>query len=175
MKYFLILLFTAITSNVNAQHPLEYDTCNTLQQYQGEWMNVTGTDTLRIYLKPVRTYETVYNNIKDNLWGWIEYKRGNNIVMSNYANRNLPVSNDWLYMFNITNLRIKKYGCNSEQLVGRFIDFNHHRGMINWSADIIVSPTDVKMNVLQQRTPYYNLNLNDTTMTLPSRFTLIKQ
>ncbi|MBK8710265.1 MAG: hypothetical protein IPL97_00005 [Niastella sp.] len=33
--------------------------------------------------------------------------RGNNIVMSNYANRNLPVSNDWLYMFNITNLRIK--------------------------------------------------------------------
>lgn len=175
MKYLLIIIFAFIFSNAQAQHPLEYDTCNTLQQYQGEWMNVTGTDTLRIFLRPVRTYEPVYNNIKDFLWGWIEYKQGSNIVMSNYANRNLPVFNDWDYMFNITNLYLKKYICIADKLEGTFIDFNHHKGMIEWSADIIVSPAEVKMNVWQQRTPSYNLNLGDTAMTLPARFTLLKQ
>ncbi|MBK8711075.1 MAG: hypothetical protein IPL97_04180 [Niastella sp.] len=174
MKYFLILLFTSVAANANARHPLEYDTCNTLQQYQGEWMNVSGTDTLRIYLRPVRTFEPVYNNIDDILWGWIEYKQGSNIIMSNYANRNLPVSNSWDFMFNSTNLRLRKYICNSEKLEGTFRDINHHNGMIDWSADIIVSPTEVKMNIWQQRASHYNLNLNDTAMTLPSRFTLIK-
>nr|MBP6989055.1 hypothetical protein [Ferruginibacter sp.] len=62
-KYFLIIFLAAASATAYAQHPLEYDTCNTLQQYEGEWMNVSGADTIRIYLKPVRTYEHVYNNI----------------------------------------------------------------------------------------------------------------
>ncbi|MBK8775399.1 MAG: hypothetical protein IPM10_11435 [Chitinophagaceae bacterium] len=105
-KYFLIIFLAAASATAYAQHPLKYDTCNTLQQYEGEWMNVSGADTIRIYLKPVRTYEPVYNNIDDELWGWVEYKQGNNIVMSNYANRFLPTSDSWSYMNSITNFSL---------------------------------------------------------------------
>ena len=174
-KYFLIIFLAAASATAYAQHPLEYDTCNTLQQYEGEWMNVSGADTIRIYLKPVRTYEPVYNNIDDELWGWVEYKQGNNIVMSNYANRFLPTSDSWDYMYSITNFRLSKYICNSQKLDGRFTDINHNSGLINWVVEVTLSANDITMDVWQQRTPYYDLNLGDTAITLPLRFTLIKQ
>ena len=174
-KYFLIIFLAAASATAYAQHPLEYDTCNTLQQYQGEWMNVSGADTIRIYLKPVRTYEPVYNNIDDELWGWVEYKQGNNIVMSNYANRFLPTSDSWDYMYSITNFRLSKYICNSQKLDGRFTDINHNSGLINWVVEVTLSANDITMDVWQQRTPYYVLDTGGTEMTLPLRFTLIKQ
>ena len=174
-KYFLIIFLAAASATAYAQHPLEYDTCNTLQQYEGEWMNVSGADTIRIYLKPVRTYEPVYNNIDDELWGWVEYKQGNNIIMSNYANRFLPTSDSWSYMNSITNFSLSKYICNSQKLDGLFSDLNHHRGLINWVVEVTLSANDITMDVWQQRTPYYNFNLGDTAITLPQRCTLIKQ
>ena len=174
-KYFLIIFLAAASATAYAQHPLEYDTCNTLQQYEGEWMNVSGADTIRIYLKPVRTYEPVYNNIDDELWGWVEYKQGNNIVMSNYANRFLPTSDSWDYMYSITNFRLSKYICNSQKLDGRFTDINHNSGLINWVVEVTLSANDITMDVWQQRTPYYVLDTGGTEMTLPLRFTLIKQ
>ena len=173
--YFFIIFLAAASATAYAQHPLKYDTCNTLQQYEGEWMNVSGADTIRIYLKPVRTYSQRYNTIRDLLWGWVEYKQGNNIVMSNYANRFLPTSDSWDYMYSITNFRLSKYICNSQKLDGLFSDLNHHRGLINWVVEVTLSANDITMDVWQQRTPYYNFNLGDTAITLPQRFTLIKQ
>jgi len=40
---------------------------------------------------------------------------------------------------------------------------------------IILSANDITMDVWQQRTPYYVLDTGGTEMTLPLRFTLIKQ
>ena len=174
-KYFLIIFLAAASATAYAQHPLKYDTCNTLQQYEGEWMNVSGADTIRIYLKPVRTYSQRYNTIRDLLWGWVEYKQGNNIVMSNYANRFLPTSDSWDYMYSITNFRLSKYICNSQKLDGRFTDINHNSGLINWVVEVTLSANDITMDVWQQRTPYYVLDTGGTEMTLPLRFTLIKQ
>ena len=173
--YFFIIFLAAASATAYAQHPLKYDTCNTLQQYEGEWMNVSGADTIRIYLKPVRTYEPVYNNIDDELWGWVEYKQGNNIIMSNYANRFLPTSDSWSYMNSITNFSLSKYICNSQKLDGRFTDINHNSGLINWVVEVTLSANDITMDVWQQRTPYYVLDTGGTEMTLPLRFTLIKQ
>ncbi|MBL0254995.1 MAG: hypothetical protein IPQ27_08520 [Chitinophagaceae bacterium] len=173
--YFFIIFLAAASATAYAQHPLKYDTCNTLQQYEGEWMNVSGADTIRIYLKPVRTYSQRYNTIRDLLWGWVEYKQGNNIVMSNYANQFLPTSDSWSYMNSITNFSLSKYICNSQKLDGLFSDLNHHRGLINWVVEVTLSANDITMDVWQQRTPYYNFNLGDTAITLPQRFTLIKQ
>lgn len=175
IKYFLIIFLAAASATAYAQHPLEYDTCNTLQQYEGEWMNVSGADTIRIYLKPVRTYSQRYNTIRDLLWGWVEYKQGNNIIMSNYANRFLPTSDSWDYMYSITNFRLSKYICNSQKLDGRFTDINHNSGLINWVVEVTLSANDITMDVWQQRTPYYVLDTGGTEMTLPLRFTLIKQ
>ncbi len=175
IKYFLIIFLAATSATAYAQHPLKYDTCNTLQQYEGEWMNVSGADTIRIYLKPVRTYSQRYNTIRDLLWGWVEYKQGNNIIMSNYANRFLPTSDSWDYMYSITNFRLSKYICNSQKLDGRFTDINHNSGLINWVVEVTLSANDITMDVWQQRTPYYVLDTGGTEMTLPLRFTLIKQ
>ncbi|MBK7734175.1 MAG: hypothetical protein IPI36_02515 [Chitinophagaceae bacterium] len=83
-------------------------------------MNVSGADTIRIYLKPVRTYSQRYNTIRDLLWGWVEYKQGNNIIMSNYANRFLPTSDSWSYMNSITNFSLSKYICNSQNSMAFF-------------------------------------------------------
>ena len=174
-KFFLYIIFTIIYSSAHAQHPLRYDICNSLQQYEGEWMNVSGNDTIRIYLKPLRTFSQRYNTIRDLLWGWVEYKQGNNIVMSNYANRFLPTSDNWSYMVSITNFSLSKYICSSQKLDGLFSDINHHRGLINWIVEVTISTNDITMDVWQQRTPSYNLNLGDTAITLPQRFTLIKQ
>ena len=173
--YFFIIFLAAASATAYAQHPLKYDTCNTLQQYEGEWMNVSGADTIRIYLKPVRTYSQRYNTIRDLLWGWVEYKQGNNIIMSNYANRFLPTSDSWDYMYSITNFRLSKYICNSQKLDGRFTDINHNSGLINWVVEVTLSANDITMDVWQQRTPYYVLDTGGTEMTLPLRFTLIKQ
>lgn len=174
-KYFLFIVLVIFYSTAHAQHPLRYDTCNTLQQYEGEWMNVSGNDTIRIYLKPLRTFSQRYNTIRDLLWGWVEYKQGNYIVMSNYANRLLPTSDSWEYMFGITNFSLRKFICNSQKLEGTFRDINHHEGFLNWVVEVTLGANDITMDVWQQRTSFYNLNLGDTSITLPQRFTLIKQ
>ena len=78
-------------------------------------------------------------------------------------------------MYRITNVRLSKYICNSQKLDGRFTDINHNSGLINWVVEVTLSANDITMDVWQQRTPYYVLDTGGTEMTLPLRFTLIKQ
>lgn len=88
-----IILFTFLnTYKADAQITRlpYYDTCQYLQLLQGEWMNANGNDTIRIYLRYHRNFYSdpeTYNSTIDELWGWVEYKQGNTVIMSDYANR----------------------------------------------------------------------------------------
>ena len=89
---FFLLLTILSSSHGNAQvtRPPHFDTCQYLQSLQGEWMNVNGNDTIRVYLRFHRDFYSdpeTYNSTVDELWGWVEYKQGSNIIMSDYANR----------------------------------------------------------------------------------------
>lgn len=102
-KIFLLLLIMTSTSisTIHAQgtRPPYFDTCQYLQPLQGEWMNVNGNDTIRIYLRYHRNFESdpeTFNSTIDELWGWVEYKQGNNVLVSDYSNRfaSLPYNVD---------------------------------------------------------------------------------
>ena len=102
MKPILLLFFIlsfAIKADAQVTTPPEYDTCNYLRPLEGEWVNINGSDTIKIYL---RFHRNLYsdpetnNYIADELWGWVEYKQGPTIIMSDYANRfaSLPYNVD---------------------------------------------------------------------------------
>lgn len=63
-----------------------YDTSECLKQYEGNWMYINGLDTIRVALRYNRT-EINPGLIKDELYGWHEYKVGNTIIESKYKNR----------------------------------------------------------------------------------------
>lgn len=87
---FLILFFLINNAVSQVTAPPYFDTCQYLQPLQGEWMNVNGNDTIRIYLRYHRNFDSdpeTYNSTMDQLWGWVEYKQGNNIIMSDYQKR----------------------------------------------------------------------------------------
>mgnify|MGYP006899130398 CR=1 FL=1 len=84
----LALLFTEADAQIT--RPPVYDTCNYLRPLEGEWMSVSGTDTIKVYLRFHRNFYSdpeTYNSTIDQLWGWIEYKQGPVVIMSDYANR----------------------------------------------------------------------------------------
>lgn len=90
LYFLLISIFFSIQGNTQVTRPPYFDTCQYLQSFQGEWMNVNGSDTIRIYLRFHRNFYSdpeTYNSTMDELWGWIQYKQGNNIIMSDYDNR----------------------------------------------------------------------------------------
>lgn len=88
-KLIIIIVLLYCTTKVNAQfgNNIHYDTCALLQQHAGEWRYINGNDTIKFFFKLHRSKSVTLNFIMDGLWGFIEYKHGNNIVYSNYQNR----------------------------------------------------------------------------------------
>ncbi len=91
-QIFLVIIFSSLYTCINAQvtAPPYFDTCQYLRPLEGEWVNINGNDTIRIYLRFHRNFysdQDTFNSTIDELWGWIEYKQGNTIVVSDYANR----------------------------------------------------------------------------------------
>ncbi len=94
MKVISLIAFVLVVGVTKADaqvtRPPSIDTCNYLRPLEGEWVNINGADTIRIYLRFHRWYYVdpeTYNSLKDQLWGWVEYKQGSTVVMSDYANR----------------------------------------------------------------------------------------
>ena len=92
MKQIIVILLSFLSSYSASAQDIEYDTCSALAQHQGEWRYTNGNDTIRIFLKYHRSYSSMATGfVTDDLWGNLEYKHGNNIVFSDYANRNLSL------------------------------------------------------------------------------------
>ena len=156
--------------------PHKYDTCNYLQQYAGEWRYVRTQDTIRIFLKVLRTFKADYNSTQDLLWGWHEYKRGNTIKQSDYQNRYNNPSSVWGNMYAMTSIWLKQNsGCSSSMipLTGSIKDYGKS---VTHQLRIDMSSNGDTMYLKQW---YYGTNGLGTGqvsgMTLPQQLTLIRQ
>ncbi|MFC4263888.1 DUF6705 family protein [Ferruginibacter yonginensis] len=124
-KILLITSFITINYSVTAQTAIdytEYDTCNLLQQYAGDWLYTNGADTIKIYLKAHRGKYMQPTYIFDALWGFIEYKHGNTIVVSDYANRFITIPfllKDWPLVYRTLSIRFRNCNTAETNLFGR--------------------------------------------------------
>jgi hypothetical protein len=185
MKFIIITLLATLFSltQLNAQvtQPPYIDTCQYLSPLQGEWMNVSGSDTIRIFLRHHRWVDfdpETYNSTVNQLWGWVEYKQGNNIIMSDYANRFsiLPYNIE-----NVTpglrsiNLWTGRDGCTNPQikLEGAFRDIIRCRQKKNIMATVNSSSTQMTWKLVQPTALLDSMWCGG--MTLPQEFTLTKQ
>jgi hypothetical protein len=168
----VILLFISI--KIHAQ-TLNYDTCTSLQQFAGEWMYANGQDTIRIFLKPHRSYNQHFNYTSDRLWGWHEYKKGNIIVESNYQARfnSIPYVNDKLgNNFNSIHIAPGR-NCNFVKLTGSIWDLTERDEFHIVTATI--SDNSTVMSWTMRHREGYGIGTGRTGMTLPQNFVLIKQ
>ena len=95
-KLIFFFVFLTIVFVTKAQ-TVKYDTCSNLHQYEGEWRYVNGQDTIRFYLRAHRTIDPDF--ISDALWGWLEYKKGNTIIESDYQHRFMNLLTTFFHPF----------------------------------------------------------------------------
>ncbi len=168
---------------MQAQQTTNYYLCPTLQQYEGEYKYVNGTDELKVYLRYHRELREGaplglnYDDIQDMLFGWIEYKSDGVIIESNYQNRYmfLPYQRNLISRtsFSISLSYDYQTGCGSSFLDGAIIDYGH-------SAQTKSVYVEVQNNGLTlvwkqyHRTGYGAFN-GDYGMTLPAEFVLTRQ
>jgi hypothetical protein len=152
----------------------DYDTCQYLNRYAGEWMYANGQDTIRIFLRPHRSFSPNFNWINERLWGWHEYKRGATVVESNYQYRNMYLS------YARDSISVSKYSilispreCDPvhNTLTGLIRDYSQSGELKVVNA--IVSGTT--MTWKQRHGEGFGAFTGAYGMTLPKEFVLVKQ
>lgn len=170
MKKIQVILITFLVAlNLSAQST-EYDTCQLLKQFEGVWQYSNGIDTINLYLRLHR--DPYLHYVNDRLWGWHEYKQGNNVIESNYQLRfmSLPASS-----VDSFSCRLSLQYCliNSDTLRGSITDYNQAKELHQVTA--IVNPARTQMIWTQKHSEWYGAFTGATGMTLPKRFVLTKQ
>jgi hypothetical protein len=187
MKKILIIIFTTFLSNIIiAQTPpviVDYDTCNYLSSFQGMWIYANGNDTIRIYLKKVRSeyiMSPTRRSISDRLLGWHEYKSGSNIIQSDFQYRNMLIPFNFI-LSNYDNYSIimgfdkLQCGCgnNSRKFRGLFTDYN--KASETNDINVTINPARTVMTFKQANAEWFGAWTGLTGMTLPVQFDLTKQ
>jgi hypothetical protein len=177
MKQGLLLLCLSLALCSQAQPATtDYDTCQYLNRYAGEWLYANGQDTIRICLRPHRSFSPDFNWINDRLWGWHEYKRGNVIVESNYQYRNMYLP----YTRVSDSISVSKYSilislpeCDPvhNTLTGLIRDYSQS-GELKVVTAVVTGSTMVWK---QRHGEGYGVFTGAYGMTLPTAFVLIKQ
>ena len=173
MKKILMILFVCLSTLVKAQSSL----CPYLQPFSGEWMCTNGQDTIRIYFRyHEMNFNMQQNDIRGRLFGWHEYKRGNTIVESNYANRfiTLPSLFDDLSPSSYSILLVMPNCDVSRQRIrGDITDLSQcgeHK-----DVTIIFNTTQTQLTWKQIQPTGFGFKTGCKGMTLPSNFVLTKQ
>lgn len=183
-RIILQLILSFVSTNAIAQTNYRYDTCNVYAQYQGEWMYANGNDTIRLYLRPTRLVTPIGDlgtiMVRDDLVGWHEYKQGNTVVESNYANRFMSIPLDYL---NLPNGAISIYlnidrnydacNTNARRMHGFVQDFGLRKELVKVNSATFSSDLQT-LQWIQWRHDF-SRNPEAAIMTLPCCFTLIKQ
>ncbi|MBK8309873.1 MAG: hypothetical protein IPL04_02165 [Chitinophagaceae bacterium] len=183
MKTILILIilsFFVTESQGQITRPPLFDTCSYLQPLEGEWRNVNGLDTIKIYLRFHRSFNSdpeTYDATLDCLWGWIEYKHGNNVIMSDYANRfvTLPFDMTDLPDDDVSSIILwPTWGCENPipMLSGGIEDIVLCRQNKNITATINTSGTQMTWKLVQ---PPAVVGVGCEGYTLPTELVLTKQ
>jgi hypothetical protein len=172
----LVIILCACCVNARGQSSTRYDTCSALQALQGEWQYNNGFDTIRVYLRLHRSRSRSFNQVSDDLLGWIEYKKGNNIIESTYKNRfnTIPYETDNL-PDNFSSLILQADSCYFpvSRLFGYLTDFS--QGKEIKKVNTVLDVTGNVMNWRQDNTQGYGFFSGYFGMTLPKEFTLVKQ
>ena len=178
----LFLLNLSICAQSQSRQ-IKYDTCTARSQYAGEWLYVNNSDTIKIFLKYQRIKSLQNYYLYDQLWGFLEFKHGNNIVYSDYYKRydNIPFIIDTLMPFyNSVTLYSKKcYGNYLRQLNGN-LTFNIN-GFQSYDVKAIVNSAGTEMTWHQDfHFTYHNsVTIPNNPPTglnkMPDDFVLVKQ
>jgi hypothetical protein len=181
MKKLIIIVLLLLSLQVDAQNSTtRYDTCQYLSQYEGEWLYAFNQDTIKIYLRAKRDYFEPHNHISDQLYGWHEYKQGNTIIESNYANRfmYLPYFSDSISTNQLPSITLFNYNCtaSSNKLEGGIRDINqaNERHAVKthmWGGGNYL----VYMLWKQSFVEFHGAWTGAYGMTLPKEFILVKQ
>jgi hypothetical protein len=174
MKQIAFVIISLFCLQFNSTAQIKYDTCGYLHKFEGEWRNVNGNDTIRIYLVANRRFSTDHNSISDQLYGWHEYKQGNTIVESNYANRFMPITDVDTISVNSFSIGLRMHNnadCSdtSRQVWGSIVDYNH--SMDAKTVTAILDATGLFMTWHQDNGEPIGVR----GMTLPRDFILRKQ
>jgi len=172
MKTFIILIILC-SINKMSKSQTTYDTCHHLNDYAGEWRYTNGQDTIRLYLKAYRTSSS--NFTSDRLWGWVEYKHGTQLIMSDYSRRNMTLTSNFNTMSDSTSFRMSLNACSTTptKMIGFHRDFlqGNERKRITGNFHTNRTQLTIKLHHSQG----YGVFSGYQGMTLPSEFTLIKQ
>ena len=63
------------------------DTCQYVHEFDGEWKNITGSDTIVVYFRSKNLYSTLHDKYRTTEFGWHEYKKGSTLIQSDYSHR----------------------------------------------------------------------------------------
>lgn len=82
----LIILFSSLSCTCIGQTQGSHITNTTMAAFHGNWQWVNGTDTFKINFNTLPVFYNINGGFMwDNLVGWYTYKRGNQLVFSNYG------------------------------------------------------------------------------------------
>ena len=173
-KIIILALVSFIGTTIYAQ--ANYDTCSQIKQFEGEWRYVNGSDTIRIFLRHARVLNDANNTVNDFLFGWHEYKQGNTVISSDYANRNMTI----LYVDTINTSSSIKLGINfrnctssNRTVMGSILD------VLQGNEGKMVTAKRNSSNTIltwkQDHASGYGVFSGFKGMTLPKEFQLTKQ
>ncbi len=177
MKKILVSLFVCFSTLSKAQSNL----CPALQAFNGEWRYVNGQDTIRIYLRYHECYFNSENGsntstLQGQIFGWHEYKIGNTIVESDYANRymTLPTIFDNLSPSTYSILLVMPYcDVSRHRIRGGIYDLSQCRE--RKSVTVIFNSAQNLLSWEQIHPTGFGFKTGCKGMTLPSNFVLSKQ
>jgi hypothetical protein len=163
-----------------SQNVIRYDTCQLIKQYAGEWQYVNGIDTIKIYFRYHRDYSASFSHISDKLYGWHEYKKGNQVIESRYQHRFMPLPYNYDSDSNRNStdrrsIRLSIVYCNNDSLkfIGTIFDYSQAKEMKTVTATL--DPTRTIMIWKQEHSTGYGSLTGAYGMTLPRQFVLKKQ
>ena len=160
-----------------------YDTCNRLNPLIGDWLYTNGTDTIKIYFRLHRgKYANGSKFVIDNLWGFLEYKQGNNIIVSDYDNRfiNIPYLLDTFSYRSTVRIRFSECGANNSNLLTGRLRYRFLGDQI-YNVNAILNSTGTQMTWHQVFVDTERQLLTTPTNqpqgsnAMPTDFVLIKQ
>jgi hypothetical protein len=171
---FLVLLMQiALIGTAQINPP---DTCGYLNKYAGNWIYTNGNDTIRITLRLARYFDTDISRLNDKLFGWHEYKKGNNIIESDYQNRFMNLSNADTIVHLSTSIGFFSYKyCNpayADSLSGHIIDYNQSNECKIVNASYL---SNGNLKWRQRHMTGFGQWTGAYGMTLPKEFILVKQ
>ncbi len=177
MKFIIVLFSLLCIIEAQAQGiTTRYDTCQHLSQYAGEWIYLNGSDTIKMTFKANRDYNPSFNSVADNLYGWIEYKRGNTTIESTYQYRNMTLpSNSSTLQADHISIQLRLYPCESSSLVlkGGITDFHQAKEIHQVTATLNSAKTQMAWK--QEFSEWHGFVSGALGMTLPTEFVLTKQ